>query len=127
MGELDSLVIRNYARQLLCGLRHLHEHLLYMDGVQQEDVLLAGRGKVKLSNVHSSGLSVEIHSKESREKLAKKDLGAFVYCGTICITWTTSYLTESSTYISSSSLFFSFFFFFFFFFFNPLFSSSFSR
>ena len=51
MGELDSLVIRNYARQLLCGLRHLHEHLLYMNGIYQEDVLLAGRGKVKLSNV----------------------------------------------------------------------------
>ena len=117
MGELDSLVIRNYARQLLCGLRHLHEHLLYMDGVQQEDVLLAGRGKVKLSNVHSSGLSVEIHSKESREKLAKKDLGAFVYCGTI-LYYNMYYMDDFISYrVLYIYFFFLFFFFSFFFFF----------
>ena len=74
MGQLDVLVVRNYARQLLSGLRHLHDHLIYMNGLLHQDVLLAGRGKVKLSNVHAAGLDVKVVGEEARQKLASKDL-----------------------------------------------------
>ena len=74
MGQLDVLVVRNYARQLLSGLRHLHDHLIYMGGLKHEDVLLAGRGKVKLSNVHAAGLECDVHGEEARSKLAQHDL-----------------------------------------------------
>ena len=54
MGKLDALVVRNYARQLLNGLKFLHDQGLYMGGLRHEDVLLAGRGKVKISNAHTA-------------------------------------------------------------------------
>lgn len=54
MGKLDALVVRNYARQLLNGLKFLHDHEIYMGGLKHEDVLLAGRGKVKISNAHTA-------------------------------------------------------------------------
>jgi hypothetical protein len=76
MGQLDILVVRNYARQLLSGLKHLHDHLMYMNGMRHEDVLLAGRGKVKLSNVHTSGLNCEVHSETKRQALAGKDVSS---------------------------------------------------
>eukprot|EP00946_MAST-07B_sp_MAST-7B-sp1_P002344 g2344.t1 len=54
MGKLDALVVRNYARQILNGLKFLHDHGIYMGGLRHEDILLAGRGKVKISNAHSA-------------------------------------------------------------------------
>jgi serine/threonine protein kinase len=54
MGKLDAFVVRNYARQLLNGLKCLHDYGLYMGGLKHEDILLAGRGKVKISNAHTA-------------------------------------------------------------------------
>ena len=54
MGKLDAFVVRSYARQLLNGLKFLHDNGLYMGGLRHEDILLAGRGKVKISNAHTA-------------------------------------------------------------------------
>jgi hypothetical protein len=103
MGQLDILVVRNYARQLFSGLKHLHDHLIYMNGIRHKDVLLAGRGKVKLSNVHTSGLDCDVHSEELRQALAIKDISTL---GTILkelLSTTTTEITLSTPKPTSTS------------------------
>ncbi|XP_050210664.1 mitogen-activated protein kinase kinase kinase 17-like [Mercurialis annua] len=73
-GKLDEQVIRLYTKEILCGLKYIHEQGIVHCDIKCKNLLLGSSGNVKLADF---GCAKRIKNTENNEKLANscQDIG----------------------------------------------------